>query len=460
MKTISGKFGHFANSEYFANIFSSSAIRIIFSDISRFEAWLRTEVALARAQQQIGLIPEGVAEHLQETTSVKKFDLEKMKEEFDKIGFPILPFVRQLTKLCDPEIARWVHYGATTQDILDTGMVLQMRDGLELVEQDIDSIVKSLVDLANSHRNTVMAGRTFQQLAAPITFGYKAAVWLDEILRHQQRLKEIKPRLLVGQCAGAVGTFATLEDKGLEVQRLMMEDLGLGIPDITWHTARDRWSELVSWMAMIAATLAKIATEVATLMRSEIEELSEPFETGRGASTTLPQKRNPIACEPIIANAHRLRELASSQMTAMVQEHERGALGQMHLEWTIIPDAFLYLSGVLHHARFILENLWVDAENMRKNLDLQGGLIMSEAVMMGLAPKVGKSKAHHIVYAAAGKALDTGITLREAILNDSEIMRHINIEELDKLLDPANYTGSAGKMVDKVLAKLKRIPNE
>lgn len=442
-------------SNYHSNIFSTPAMRATFSDASRFEAWLKTEIALAKAQEQAGVIPKGVAKRLQQAASVEKLDMEAMQAEFERIGFPILPFVKQLTKLCDAETARWVHYGATTQDILDTGTVLQIRDGLRLIEEDQNGIIHALAALVRTHRSTVMAGRTFQQLAAPITFGYKTAVWLDEMLRHQQRLQEMKPRVLVGQCAGAVGTFATLGDKGLEVRRLMMEELGLGVPDITWHTARDRWSELVSWMAMLAATLAKIATEVATLMRSEIGELSEPFETGRGASTTLPQKRNPIACEPIIANAHRMRELASSQMTAMIQEHERGALGQMHLEWTVIPDAFLYLSGALHHARFILENLWVDKENMRKNLDLQGGLIMSEAVMMGLAPKVGKSKAHHLVYAAAGKAMDNKITLREAILAEKEIMAHITEIALDKLLDPANYLGSAGEMVDKVLEKVK-----
>jgi 3-carboxy-cis,cis-muconate cycloisomerase len=443
-------------SDYYSDIFSNSAMNAVFSDSSCFKAWLKTEIALAKAQEQAGVIKKGVAERLQQTTSFEKMDLTAMTAEFEKIGFPILPFVKQLTKLCDPETARWVHYGATTQDILDTGTMLQMKEGIKLFEGDFSAIIYALAVLAKTHRDTVMAGRTFMQLAAPITFGYKAAVWLDEMLRHQERLEEIKKRVLVGQCAGAVGTFATLGDKGLEVQSLMMEELGLGVPDITWHTSRDRWSELVSFFAMLAASFAKIATEIATLMRSEIGELSEPFETGRGASTTLPQKRNPISCEPIIANAHRLREMASSQMVAMIQEHERGALGQMHIEWMVIPESFILLSGVLKHSRFLLENLWVDKENMRKNLDLQGGLIMSEAVMMGLAPKVGKSQAHHLVYAAAGKAMDTGCTLREALLEDKEISKLLTVEEIDRLLNPSNYTGSAGEMVDKVLAKYSR----
>jgi 3-carboxy-cis,cis-muconate cycloisomerase len=450
----------FIGSPYFNGLFTDASMQKVFSDEVRIKKWIQTEIALLSAQVEIGYAPKNVAVKLTEVAQLENIDINEMKSDFDKIGFPILPFVKQLTKLCDSETARWVHYGATTQDILDTGTVLQMKEGFQLIEHEIEAIIDAVAVLVKEHRDTVMAGRTFMQLAAPITFGYKAAVWLDELLRHQERLLEIKKRLLVGQCAGAVGTFATLGDKGIEVQRLMMEELGLGVPDITWHTARDRWSELVSFFAMLSATFAKIATEIATLMRSEIGELSEPFEIGRGSSTTLPQKRNPISCEPIIANAHRLREMSSSQMVSMIQEHERGSLGQMHLEWMVIPESFILLSGVLKHSRFILENLWVGKENMKNNLNLQGGLIMSEAVMMGLAPKIGKSKAHHIVYEAAGKAIDSGISLRNALLDNTEILQLLSVSEIDQLIDPSNYTGSAGAMVDKVLAKYELIKEQ
>lgn len=329
-----------------------------------------------------------------------------------------------------------------------------MRDGLEIVEEYVAKIITALAGLAAKHRNTPMAGRTFQQLAAPITFGYKAAVWLDEMLRHRDRLEQLKPRLLVGQCSGAVGTFATLGDKGLEVQRMMMKQLGLSVPDISWHVARDTWAELVSDFGILAATLAKIAQEIAILMRSEIGELSEPFEQGRGASTTLPQKRNPITCEPIIANAHKLRELSSSQLTSMIQEHERCALGQMHLEWMLIPESFLLISGSLKHSAFILKNLVVAEQQMKDNIMLGGGLIMSEAVMMGLAPKIGKKKAHDLVYKAAGRAWDEKKSLKEALMENEEVMSLTSESELDTLLDPLNYTGVAGQMVDRVLAKV------
>ena len=440
------------DSDYYKDMFGDSAMRAIFSDEARILAWLETEVALAKAQATLGLIPAGVDIKIIEAAKIENLDLVAMKVAFDKVGFPILPFVAQLNKACDPETARWVHYGATTQDILDTGMVLQMRYGLNWIEEQLEAIISALVLLVQEHKHTVMAGRTFQQLAAPITFGFKAAIWLDEILRHKERLNQLKERLYVGQCSGAVGTFATLGDRGLEVQRLMFDHLGLNVPAISWHVARDSWSEVVSWLAITGTTLGKIANEIAILMRSEIGELSEPFEIGRGASTTLPQKRNPIACEPVIANAHKLRELASSQLMAMIQEHER-PVGPMHLEWMVIPESFVLLSGSLKHSRFILENLWVGKEQMRANLEIGGGLLMSEAVMMGLAPKVGKSHAHHLVYAAAGKAMDNGLTLREALLAEKEITSLLSVSEIDALIDPANYVGVAPAMVDAVLAK-------
>jgi 3-carboxy-cis,cis-muconate cycloisomerase len=298
-----------------------------------------------------------------------------------------------------------------------------------------------------------MPGRTFQQHAAPITLGYKTAIWLDELLRHKERLSQLKERVLVGQCSGAVGTFATLGDKGLKVQEMMMKDLGLQTPDISWHVARDSWGELLSWFSLVAATLGKIANEIAILMRTEIGELGEPFEKGRGASSTLPQKRNPIECEPIIAIAHKMRELAGSQHTAMIQEHERG-VGQMHLEWMVLPEAFVLMSGSLLHSKNILEGLYVDKQRMRENLKMGGGLLMSEAVMMGLAPKIGKKQAHDLVYKIAGNAYENGISLKDALSQNEQVTALLTSAEIEDLIDPLNYTGIASKMVDNVLEKV------
>lgn len=445
------------NSEYFKGMFGDEKMYDIFSDKARLNSWLKTEVALAKAQAKLGIIPKGVDQKIEKVAKVENLDLEEMIVKFDKVGFPILPFVNQLNKLCDSETARWVHYGATTQDILDTGTVLQIRNAISLIESQMSAIMDALAKLSKEHRDTVMPGRTFQQQAAPITFGYKSAIWLDELIRHKVRLQQLKDRILVGQCSGAVGTFATLDSQGLDVQELMFEFLNLKTPEISWHVARDRWAEIINWLAITGATFAKIASEVVVLMRSEIGELSEPFEVGRGASTTLPQKRNPIVCEPIIANAHKLRELVSSQLISMIQEHERGGLGQMHLEWMVIPEAFILFSGSLKHTRFILENLWVGKDQMRSNLNIGGGLIMSEAVMMGLAPKIGKAKAHHLVYSLVSEAIDSDLTFREVLLNNESVATFLTREEIEALLDPANYTGIASIMVDKVLIKYAQI---
>jgi 3-carboxy-cis,cis-muconate cycloisomerase len=441
------------DSNYYKDMFGTAEMRAIFSDEARLQAWIDTEIALAKAQVQLGIVPKGVDVAIEKAGKIENLNVAEMKSDFDRVGFPILPFVKQLNKACDAETARWVHYGATTQDILDTGMVLQIKKGLEIIEKELQATIAATAKLSAEHAKTVMAGRTFQQLAAPITFGYKAGVWLDEMLRHRERLEQLKTRVLVGQCAGAVGTFATLGNKGIEVQKRMMAYLDLGVPAITWHTARDGWAELVNLFAMISATFCKIANEVAMLMRSEVGELSEPFEVGRGASTTLPQKRNPISCEPVIAIAPKMRELASSQLTAMIQEHERG-VGQMNIEWMVIPEAFVLMSGSLKHTRFILENLWVDKENMRKNIDLGGGLLMSESVMMGLAPKVGKAKAHHLVYDAAGKAYAQGLTLKEALMSEPEITGELTEEEINRLIDPINYVGCVEEMIQQVLQKI------
>lgn len=443
------------DSYYYSGMFVTKDMAEVFSESARFESWLEVEVALAKAEATVGIIPAEAAANIAQAARIENLDLNAMKAEFDKVGFPIMPLVHQLAKACDPEAARYVHWGSTTQDIIDTGLVLQIRRGLGLLEQDLNAMLDALAELASDHRNTVMAGRTFQQQAAPITFGYKVAVWLDELLRHEERLQELKPRVLMGQCAGAIGTLATLGNQGIAVQQAMMAELDLAAPAVTWHTARDGWAELVNWLVLLTSTLGKVATEIATLMRTEVNEVREPYEKGRGASSTLPQKRNPIACPRIIAIAHRMREFSGSQFSAMIQEHER-AVGAMPIEWMIIPEAFMLASGSVAQSLSILQDLDVDAKQMRTNLNMNGGLLMAEAVMMGLAPITGRNQAHDIVFGAAGRANDAGIEFREELLNDKEIIAHLSVEKLDELLDPANYTGSATAMVDAVLEKLQQ----
>jgi len=442
------------DSVYFGSAFGNPVVYKIFSDEGRFGAWLEVEAALARAQSRLELIPKAASDNINEAAKVQNLDIVAMTEEYQKVGFPILPLVHQLANACDKESARWVHWGATTQDIVDTGMVLQMKTAFGILAGQLDEVIAAVAKLAEDHRTTVMAGRTFQQQAAPVTFGFKAAVWLDELLRHRERLTDIKRRALVCQFGGAVGTLATLGDLGLDVVAELSKELGLEEPPISWHTARDGWAEAVFWLAMVGGTLAKIANEVATLMRSEVDEVREPYIPGKGGSSTMPQKRNPVACPIIMAIGNRLREHVGSQLTAMVQEHER-AVAAMPLEWMVIPEAFVLLSGSLQHSITMLGGLTVDRVRMLENLHMGGGLLMAEAVMMGLAPIIGRNDAHELVYSSAGKAWDQGITLRDALLADDRIRKHLSVEDVDRLINPANYTGSTEEMITRVLGRVK-----
>ncbi|MCB1739088.1 MAG: adenylosuccinate lyase family protein [Gammaproteobacteria bacterium] len=441
------------DSAYYQDLFGSASMRALFSDEARFQAWLDTEAALARAQASLGMIPQTAAEEITRQARVANLDLGAMRAEFDKVGFPIVPLVHQLARSCSADTARYVHWGSTTQDITDTGMVLQIRTGLALLDTHLRALETVLCDLAARHRDTVMVGRTMQQQAAPITFGYKVAGWLDELHRDRLRLLACVPRVLVGECAGAVGSLATLGTQGLAVRAAQMRELDLGEPDISWHTARDRWVEVCMGLGLVAGCTGRIANEIVLLMRTEVDELREPFVPGRGASSTLPQKRNPINCQPVIAIARMLRERVGLAMDTLMQDHERGT-GPMHLEWGVLPDAFVLTDGAVTQMTSVLEGLMVDTTRMRANLEMTG-MIMAESVMMGLAPLLGRGVAHDVVYAACGQAMDAGRGLREVLLEQPEIAGKVDPRTLDDLLDPAGYTGACGQMVDRVLERVR-----
>jgi 3-carboxy-cis,cis-muconate cycloisomerase len=442
------------DSAIFRDAFGTAAMRALFCDDAVIARYVEVEVALAAAQARVGVIPREAAEAIARSARPEAIDRAKLKAETDLVGYPIVGLVHQLAAMCG-EAGRYLHWGATTQDIMDTATVLQVRDGLALVEADLTALEAALAALAHRHRTTVMAGRTHLQHALPITFGFKAAVWLGMIARHRQRLQELRPRVLVGQFAGAAGTLASLGDKGLAVHDALMDALRLGRSATPWHVARDGLGETVCLLGLVAASLAKIATDVMLLMQTEVGEAFEPFLTGRGASSTMPQKRNPIACELIIAAGKLVRQHVGLMLDAMVADHER-ATGPWQVEWVALPEAFLATSAALAHARFVLEGLIVDPARMRKNLGLTGGLIVAEAVMMALAPRVGRQTAHDLVYAACRNALDRGSTLREELSARAEVARHLDEERLAALTDPANYLGAAPAMVDRALAEKPR----
>jgi 3-carboxy-cis,cis-muconate cycloisomerase len=378
-------------------------------------------------------------------------DLPTLKKETDLVGYPIIGVVHALQKQCG-EAGRYLHWGATTQDIMDTATVLQVRAALDLVEADLATLTTHLVALSHKHRATVMAGRTHLQHALPVTFGLKAAVWLAMIDRHRERLTQLKPRVLVGQFGGAAGTLASLGTNGLAVHDALMRDLGLAAGSVPWHVARDGVAEAVSFLGLVTGTLGKIALDVIFMMQTEIGEVFEPFMPGRGGSSTMPQKRNPISSELIVAAAKSVRQDVGLMLDSLAgADHER-ATGPWHLEWIALPRAFITTGGALHQAKFMLGGLIVDAARMRKNLDLTGGLIVAEAVMMALAPKLGRGAAHDLVYAACRKALDGGTMLADELAKMPEVTAVFDRAAIARLCDPAHYLGSADAMIIRTLA--------
>jgi 3-carboxy-cis,cis-muconate cycloisomerase len=438
----------------FRDAFGTPAMREVFSDVRLISRYAEVEIALAKAEARCGVIPAEAAEEIAERTDVAALDFDLLRRETDIVGYPILPLVHQMTKQCG-EAGRYVHWGATTQDIMDTAVVLQLRDGLAIIEADIAALRGVLADLSKRHRDTPMAGRTHLQQALPVTFGYKTAIYLAMFDRHAERLAQLKPRVLVGQFAGAAGTLASLGDKGFAVQQAFCDELGLGVPVATWHVARDGFAEAVNFLALLTGSLGKIALDIMIMASTEFGELYEPFVKGRGASSTMPQKRNPISSELMLAVSKAVRQHAGLMLDAMVQDLER-ATGPWHAEWMAIPESFVLTAGALHQAKFALAGLVVDEKAMAKNLSISRGLIVAEAVMMGLAPQIGRQQAHDVVYDACRRAHEQNMTLADALAADPQVMDRIDRATIDRLTSPGNYRGLAPEMVDRVLAASKR----
>jgi 3-carboxy-cis,cis-muconate cycloisomerase len=439
------------DSGIFSNIFATAPMRRIFSDTARVQYYLDIEAALARVQARLGIIPAEAAEEIVRHCNAAEFDFTLLKSATERIGYPVLPVVQQLVSRCRDGLGEWCHWGATTQDITDTATVLQIRDALALMEDDLGAIAAALARLAQRYRDTPMAGRSNLQQATPISFGFKCAVLLAGFQRHLQRLQQLRPRVLVGEFGGASGTLASLGADGLKVQAALMAELGLGQPEIAWHTMRDRIAEVGCFLGLVCGTLGKISLDVKLMMQTEVEEVFEPFAEGRGSSSTMPQKRNPISCVYIHACISVVRQHVAALLDAMVEDHERST-GPWEIEWIVLPEIFTLSAAALHHARFVLDGLQVDTARMRANLDITKGLIVSEAVMMGLGPALGRQRAHDLVYAICRDVVAGRGTFLDLLADHPEIRPHMDRAQLAALVDPANYLGLAGEMVDRVLA--------
>jgi len=434
-------------------LFGSAAMGEVFSDAARLQHMLDFEAALARAEAGCGVIPDAAAPAIASKCRADLIDANALATAAAASLNPAIPLVKQLTALVakdDPEAARFVHWGATSQDANDTGLVLQIRQALDILEADLAALCGGLSELARKHRSTLIAGRTLMQHALPTTFGVKVAGWLDAMNRHRERFAETRARVLVLQFGGAVGTLAALREKGLQVAEALAAELHLGLPTMPWHTQRDRVAEAATTLGLCTGTLGKIARDISLHMQTEIAEVFEPVGEGRGVSSTMPHKRNPVSAAIVLSAATRVPGLVSTMLSALVQEDERG-LGDWHAEWETLPEIFRLTAGALHQMATSVPHLEIDAARMRRNLDATHGLIFAEAVTMAMGKHIGKSAAHALVEAASRQARESGKHLREVLAQNQTLTERLTPAELDRLFAPENYLGVAEELVDRVI---------
>ncbi|HET7108497.1 MAG TPA: 3-carboxy-cis,cis-muconate cycloisomerase [Candidatus Acidoferrum sp.] len=440
-------------------LFRYEAIDRIFSDQQYIQHLLDFEAALARAEAKAGVIPDSAPPSIASACNAELFNVEELAANTALSGNVVIPLVKQLTDLVakqDKDAARFVHWGATSQDAMDTAVVLQLRRALEIMDQDLARLTSTLATLADQHRATPLAARTWMQQALPTSFGFIVAGWLDAILRHRSRLAELRARNLTLQFGGAVGTLAALPGRGPAVAHALAEELLLPLPPIPWHTHRDRFVEIASSLGLLTGTLGKIARDISLRSQTEIAELAEPAVDGRGGSSTMPQKRNPITCATVLAAAQRVPGLVSTMLSSMVQEQERG-LGGWQAEWETLPEIVSLAAGALHHLTEMLPGLHIDAKRMLKNLDATQGLIFAEAVTMAIGDRLGKMPAHMLVELACKKARLEFRHLRDVLGRDPVLSAYLKPQDLDKLFDARNYLSGADEFITRVLSEVGTI---
>ncbi len=440
-----------ADSPVFGTLYGSDAMRAVFDERAYLQRMLDVEAALARVEARLGMVPAAAAAAITQAARVEHLDTGELAASVRNVGYPVVGLVKGLSRAAGEDAGRWTHWGATTQDIMDSALALQMRDGLALIRDDLLATIRALAGQARRHRDAVMAGRTHLQHALPTTFGLKCAVWLTPLVTHVERLDQLRPRALRVQFGGAAGTLASLGDRGIAVLDGLAAELGLAAPPLPWHVARDGVAEAVGLLGLLTGSLAKFATDIILLAQTEIGEVAEPHVAGRGGSSTMPQKRNPVASEYILAASRGVQALVPLVQNAMAGDQER-ATGPWQAEPLAVAPAFVLAHGALLHARGIAEGMVVDAARMRRNLEASGGLIMAEAVMMGLAPELGRGAAHHVVQQACDAALKAGIGLAEALGREPEVAARLDRAAIDRLTDPANYLGSSSAFIDRALA--------
>ncbi|MBI6672214.1 3-carboxy-cis,cis-muconate cycloisomerase [Pseudomonas syringae] len=448
-----------ASNQLFDAYFMQPEMREIFSDEGRVQGMLDFEAALARAQARVGLIPPEVVADIELSCDARLFDFDALAIAIGSAGNSAIPLVKALGKQIaarSAEAERYVHMGATSQDVMDSGLVLQLRRAIALLERDLTRLADAMAEQAQRHAGTPLAGRTWLQQATPVTLGMKIAGWLGAVTRHRQRLNEIKPRLLCLQFGGASGSLAALGDQAFSVAEALADELQLALPEQPWHTQRDRLVEFAGLLGLIAGSLGKLGRDVSLLMQTEVGEVFEPSAPGKGGSSTMPHKRNPVGAAVMISTATRAPGLVATMLSAMPQEHER-SLGLWHAEWETLPELCCLVSGSLQQALQVIPGLQVDAERMAINLQSTKGLVLAEAVSIALAQRIGRDAAHHLVEQCCRRAMEQGAHLRQVLGETPQVSEQFSSDELDRLLDPAHYLGQARHWVERAVAEHTRI---
>ena len=434
------------------HLWGTDELRAIFGEENRIQKWLDFEAALAAAQAELGIIPKAAADDIAAHAQVGNIDIAAMSAEIRRIKHSLVPALKQLQAACGKENGEWVHYGATTQDVVDTGVALQLKEFHVVVMRDLKAVGQELARLAAAHRDTPMAGRTHGVQALPITFGHKCALWLDELGRHHERLVQAAPRVLVGMLAGAVGSQASLGEQAEALERLTLDKLGLGTPAISWAPARDRFTEYTSLLAMVGATLSKIGNELFNMQRNEFGEVEEGFSQGKLGSSTMPHKRNPTSAENLAGLSRPLRYNAAMMVEGMVQEGERDGIA-WKMEWKAVPECCLIAGAMLFQARNLLAGLKVNADVMAANLDKMRGYLLSERVMLELSERVGKQTAHEWIYEASMTGITGKLSFADAMRQHAGLGQLLSDDEIRDMTDPVGYLGQCGASVDRVIAQ-------
>ena len=438
-------------------MFTTPEMTEIFSGASLARRMLQVEAALARALARAGVIPHDAAEAIAAACRIEHIDVEALYRETARTGTPVVPLVQAITRLVDADVRRFVHWGATSQDLIDTAVVLQVRDGIALLSARLLEVGAACASLAERHRRTTMAGRTLLQQAVPITFGLKAARWVGLATRAVERLRDLRGHVLALQFGGAAGTLASLGPDGLHVTELLADELRLAVPDLPWHAERDRIAEIGAGVGIGAGAMAKIATDLALLSQTEVGEVAAGGDDA-GRSSAMPHKRNPVNAMAALASARLALAALPVLFGTMAQEHER-AIGSWQAEWDALPALFRYTAGAVDHVRAAVGDLHVDTERMTRNMRMTGGLIMAEALTAALTARVGRDVAYRMVETACARAMESGLTLRETAVDDPEIRDALSPADLAAAFDPLAYLGSADAFIDRVLLRFRAVAN-